>query len=90
MAPASGKDWNDRLLAERQPNQTKVPQPDRGDRQTLHSQTTLITGNYMAVGGKRADIEIADSRTGQPRTVSVETLQHPYYWAPFILIGNGL
>ena len=36
MAPASGKDWNDRLLAERQPNPTKLPQPNRGNKQTLH------------------------------------------------------
>ncbi len=54
------------------------------------AQRALITGNYTTTGGKRADIEIVDTRTGQPQTVSSNTLQHPYYWAPFILIGNGL
>ena len=54
------------------------------------AQKALITGNYSTVGGKRSDIDIVDSRTGKPRTVSVDTLNHPYYWAAFILIGNGL
>ncbi|MDX2229924.1 MAG: CHAT domain-containing protein [Leptolyngbyaceae cyanobacterium bins.349] len=54
------------------------------------AQKALITGNHNTVGGKRADIEVVDSRTGNSRTVSSDTLQHPYYWAPFILIGNGL
>lgn len=54
------------------------------------AQTALITGDYSTVGGKRSDLEIVDSRTGQPRSVGSVTLQHPYYWAPFILIGNGL
>lgn len=54
------------------------------------AQNALITGNYSTVGGKRSDIDIVDSRTGKPRTVSVDRLNHPYYWAAFILIGNGL
>ncbi|QZZ19734.1 CHAT domain-containing protein [Leptothermofonsia sichuanensis E412] len=54
------------------------------------AQKALITGDYTTVEGRRSDVEIVDSRTGKPRTVSVDTLQHPYYWAPFILIGNGL
>ena len=33
--------------------------------------------------------EITDLRTGQPLAQS-DDLSHPYYWAPFILIGNGL
>jgi len=54
------------------------------------AQKALITGNYSSVGGKRAEIEIVDSRPGKPRTLSSDRLNHPYYWAPFILIGNGL
>ena len=54
------------------------------------AQKALITSNFSTVGGSRSDIEVVDSRTGQTRSVSSSTLQHPYYWAPFILIGNGL
>jgi CHAT domain-containing protein/tetratricopeptide (TPR) repeat protein len=52
------------------------------------AQIALITNNYDAVGGKRGTIEIISTETGEPITSS--RLSHPYYWAPFILIGNGL
>jgi CHAT domain-containing protein len=53
------------------------------------AQVALITGDFSAVGGQRASIEVVGSRTGQPGRDSSD-LSHPYYWAPFILIGNGL
>jgi CHAT domain-containing protein len=34
-------------------------------------------------------VELVSSTTGQ-RLQPGGTLAHPYYWAPFILIGNGL
>ncbi|MBD2098862.1 toprim domain-containing protein [Trichocoleus sp. FACHB-591] len=37
MAPAYGKDWNDRLLGEQQPQDRKPAVSARGDKQTLHS-----------------------------------------------------
>jgi CHAT domain-containing protein len=40
------------------------------------AQIDLITGDYTAVGGE-----------GRSQT---SRFAHPYYWAPFILIGNGL
>lgn len=52
------------------------------------AQKALITSDYKAVGGTRSDIEIVNARTGQP--IGDDKLTHPYYWAPFILIGNGL
>ena len=51
------------------------------------AQMALITGDYTAVGGRRGDIEI---RGGQRQNPMGDPLAHPYYWAPFILIGNGL
>lgn len=54
------------------------------------AQKALITGDYSTVGGKRSDLEIVDAHTGQPVLLESNTLQHPYYWAPFILIGNSL
>ena len=56
------------------------------------AQQTLITSDASVLAGERgnpATIEIVDSRTGQPLAASTD-LAHPYYWAPFILIGNGL
>ena len=53
------------------------------------AQIALITGDYTALGQQRG-IEV-QQRISQslPATVS-DRLNHPYYWAPFILIGNGL
>ena len=54
------------------------------------AQIALITGDLTASGVERgASIDVISTRTGLPIAV-VETLSHPYYWAPFILIGNGL
>ena len=56
------------------------------------AQQALITSDASVLAGERgnpATIEIVDSRTGQPLAASTD-LAHPYYWAPFILIGNGL
>ncbi|WP_204153422.1 tetratricopeptide repeat protein [Leptolyngbya sp. CCY15150] len=55
------------------------------------AQIALITSDTSVLEGDRGDatIEIIDSRTGQPLERSTD-LAHPYYWAPFILIGNGL
>ncbi len=50
------------------------------------AQEALITGDFTAVGGWRADVEI---RSAQGSGAG-DLLTHPYYWAPFILIGNGL
>jgi CHAT domain-containing protein len=51
------------------------------------AQQAMITGNLAAVGGDRgASIEVVSTTTGQPLTPG-GTLAHPYYWAPFILIG---
>ncbi|UCJ13863.1 MAG: tetratricopeptide repeat protein [Phormidium sp. PBR-2020] len=53
------------------------------------AQRALITNDFEAVGGQRGSIELISSTTGE-RLVPGGTLAHPYYWAPFILIGNGL
>ncbi|MGB6014319.1 MAG: tetratricopeptide repeat protein, partial [Nodosilinea sp.] len=53
------------------------------------AQQALITGDFSAVGGDRATVEVVSTQTGQPLTPG-GNLAHPYYWAPFILIGNGM
>ncbi|MBE9097877.1 tetratricopeptide repeat protein [Vacuolonema iberomarrocanum] len=56
------------------------------------AQLALITSDQTVLSGERgerADYEVIDLRTGQPLSQSSD-LAHPYYWAPFILIGNGL
>jgi CHAT domain-containing protein len=52
------------------------------------AQVALITQKSAIAGSQRSDIEVINTRTGKPFQ-SVQ-LSHPYYWAPFILIGNGL
>ena len=51
------------------------------------AQIALITGDYSAVGGQRALVAVVPK---EGAAVSQSGLTHPYYWAPFILIGNGL
>ena len=54
------------------------------------AQIALITGDLTASGLERgATVEVISTQTGLPLTVA-DRLNHPYYWAPFILIGNGL
>ena len=48
----------------------------------------LILDNSK-VGGSRAGVVVRDQSSGVTTTGS-SPLDHPYYWAPFILIGNGL
>ncbi|MBE9070763.1 CHAT domain-containing protein, partial [Leptolyngbya cf. ectocarpi LEGE 11479] len=55
------------------------------------AQQALITGNFSPVGSRsRQSIAVTPTTdVGQPMS-SRTNLAHPYYWAPFILIGNGL
>ena len=54
------------------------------------AQITLITGNSTALGKDRGSVE-PEPRNSTPVPPQVTNrLSHPYYWAPFILIGNGL
>ncbi|HEY9650534.1 MAG TPA: tetratricopeptide repeat protein [Coleofasciculaceae cyanobacterium] len=53
------------------------------------AQMALITGDYQALGEQRG-IGIVE-RLHDNLSPNVQNhLTHPYYWAPFILIGNGL
>lgn len=53
------------------------------------AQIALITGDEKAMGAQRG-IVVVLPRNNQSPPVEVNRLSHPYYWAPFILIGNGL
>jgi CHAT domain-containing protein len=53
------------------------------------AQNALITGDYKALGEQRGlEVQQRISSSLPPQVNS--RLSHPYYWAPFILIGNGL
>ena len=55
------------------------------------AQIALITGDYKTVAGIRGQMVAIEQRIrqGLPNNVA-NNLSHPYYWASFILIGNGL
>jgi len=50
------------------------------------AQLSLLQGKVTAQDApKRSEIEVTSTRVPRPANFS-----HPYYWAPFILIGNSL
>ncbi len=53
------------------------------------AQIALITGNFSAVGGQPGRTAGASSLTATLTSPPIR-LNQPFYWAPFILIGNGL
>jgi len=53
------------------------------------AQIALITNNYSAFAGKENTQIITDRASDRPQPI-YNRLNHPYYWAAFILIGNGL
>ncbi|NEQ32947.1 MAG: tetratricopeptide repeat protein, partial [Leptolyngbya sp. SIO4C5] len=52
------------------------------------AQTALIEGDFSAYGAERATIIVQQRDRLSPNVAS--RLNHPYFWAPFILIGNGV
>ena len=51
------------------------------------AQIALITGDFTASGKLRNNFRIETTAGQAPIPTN---LKHPFYWAPFILIGNGL
>lgn len=52
------------------------------------AQIALITGDYKRLGERRGiGVQARDTNSISPSVT--DRLNHPYYWAPFILIGNG-
>jgi CHAT domain-containing protein/tetratricopeptide (TPR) repeat protein len=54
------------------------------------AQVALITGNYVALGEPRGEFVSVEPRLRAKPSSAPTKLTHPYYWAPFIMIGNGL
>jgi CHAT domain-containing protein len=53
------------------------------------AQIALITGEYKSLGRQRG-LQVEQRIHESVPTQVTSRLNHPYYWAPFILIGNGL
>jgi CHAT domain-containing protein/Flp pilus assembly protein TadD/intracellular sulfur oxidation DsrE/DsrF family protein len=53
------------------------------------AQISLITGKNQGSGKIRTSVIFEPGNSGQNAPIS-RNLSHPYYWSPFILIGNGL
>ena len=55
------------------------------------AQLSLLQGETNGVGNaERAIVRVTPRPGTSPATPASSGLSHPYYWAPFILIGNGL
>ncbi|MBW4549552.1 MAG: CHAT domain-containing protein [Aphanocapsa sp. GSE-SYN-MK-11-07L] len=54
------------------------------------AQLALISGQQGASGDPRAPATISANPLPGAKKSAPTDLSHPYYWAPFILIGNGL
>ncbi|NMG22015.1 hypothetical protein DP116_22195 [Brasilonema bromeliae SPC951] len=62
------------------------------------AQVAMITDNYSRVVQQQnkailestRDLRAAQQRSYRFLLKVANNLSHPYYWAPFILIGNGL
>src|SRR5919202_1474811 len=54
------------------------------------AQNALITGDYTALGEQRGLVAVQKRIHDSLSPQVVNRLTHPYYWSPFILIGNGL
>ena len=58
--------------------------------EALHkAQISLIRGKNQSSGKTRSSVRLTPGNSGQNAPIS-GNLSHPYYWSPFILIGNGL
>jgi CHAT domain-containing protein len=53
------------------------------------AQRFMLQGGSTATGQSRHDSFIPPTAAGSKPSIARD-LRHPYYWAPFILIGNGL
>ncbi len=56
------------------------------------AQTALIVGDEVTMASQRGGdgaFLLTDTETGLRVNVR-DNLNHPYYWASFVLIGNGL
>ncbi|MEH2033520.1 MAG: tetratricopeptide repeat protein [Nostoc sp.] len=54
------------------------------------AQIAMITGKNQSSDSKdRSSVKLTPGNSGQSAPISLN-LSHPYYWASFILIGNGL
>ena len=54
------------------------------------AQQALITGDRNLLGDQRGIITVERTDIPSGSASNLGHLTHPYYWAPFILIGNGL
>jgi len=53
------------------------------------AQVAMITDNYEGLGEMRGIVSI-EPRPRATSSTAPAKISHPYYWAAFILIGNGL
>ncbi|MBE9001075.1 tetratricopeptide repeat protein [Nostoc sp. LEGE 12447] len=53
------------------------------------AQLALLKSDHQGSNNNRSSVRYTPGQNGQTASIS-RNLSHPFYWAPFILIGNGL
>jgi CHAT domain-containing protein len=53
------------------------------------AQITMIQGKIQSSNTNRSSVNYTPGQSRNSESIS-RNLSHPYYWSPFILIGNGL
>jgi CHAT domain-containing protein len=67
----------------------RLQQPQMSKVEALRqAQLALIQSDSTSTGGDRGLVAVRWSENLKPSVV--DSLSHPYYWASFIVIGNGL
>ena len=54
------------------------------------AQQAMIRGEFSAMEGSDRGLGVVPNEASDRAAPNGNALAHPYYWAPFILIGNGL
>ncbi|MDJ1179777.1 CHAT domain-containing protein [Roseofilum sp. BLCC_M91] len=54
--------------------------------QFLETDASIVLAQAL----RQAQISLIEAQLPATENIDPTSFQHPYYWAPFILIGNGL
>ncbi len=70
---------------------TVLKEPGKNKAEALReAQLALIGGSDRVIGQAQRGTVLTREGEKRDQTTATDRLRHPYYWAPFVLIGSGL